>query len=554
MSASPAKHQAPRISARVASVLGLWFLGLLVASVTARQWIQLNDEGLMLQAVARISEGEVPYRDFWWFYPPGQPYLLALIWKITGPSLIGWRIVRAVVDATVAVLAFALARRRAGPYVSFGCWLAAILAVSSATGPHPYPVALAFALGAILALARRPALAGALAGLVAAWRIEFAAYLVVASVLGLAVRGERARVIGRFCGAAAAVVAIVYIPLFVIAGAGNAWRLLIRYPLLEFSQYQSLPFPLVFDGGGNAQGMDLVAQVLSFHVPLMLLIVLLACGLTLLLCVRPGRWIELVLFVFGIGMAHYLLVRADAFHVGPLAVVDAVLAAWAVSAAVQARRSRRVSQAPSSAWGLGLSVLCAGIAALGITWVAVDNGSKRYREFRDAGGSREIQLAVADGVRELSVTRCSRRGSKVETCRLSDLESAVGLVQAKTDVRDPIYVATKRSDLVTAGAPLFYVLAGRPNASRYDIAAPGVITSAPVQREIIRDLARARAVVVRDSADITAAAEPNRAGQSTNVRLLDDWIAANYRVVARFGVWTVLEFRGDRRLVGPDAR
>ena len=38
--------------------------------------IQPNDEGLMLQAAARIAHGEVPYRDFWWFYPPGQPYLL----------------------------------------------------------------------------------------------------------------------------------------------------------------------------------------------------------------------------------------------------------------------------------------------------------------------------------------------------------------------------------------------------------------------------------------------------------------------------------------------
>ena len=27
----------------------------------------------MLQAAARIADGQVPYRDFWWFYPPGQP-------------------------------------------------------------------------------------------------------------------------------------------------------------------------------------------------------------------------------------------------------------------------------------------------------------------------------------------------------------------------------------------------------------------------------------------------------------------------------------------------
>ena len=38
-----------------------------------------NDEGLMLVAADRIAHGQVPYSDFWWFYPPGQPYLLAAL-------------------------------------------------------------------------------------------------------------------------------------------------------------------------------------------------------------------------------------------------------------------------------------------------------------------------------------------------------------------------------------------------------------------------------------------------------------------------------------------
>ena len=54
----------------------------------------------------------------------------------------------------------------------------------------------------------------------------------------------------------------------------------------------------------------------------------------------------------------------------------------------------------------------------------------------------------------------------------------------------PIYVATRRADLVTSGAPILYVLTDRPSATRYDIAAPGVVTSAPVQREIVADLKR----------------------------------------------------------------
>ena len=58
-------------------------------------------------------------------------------------------------------------------------------------------------------------------------------------------------------------------------------------------------------------------------------------------------------------------------------------------------------------------------------------------------------------------------------------------IQRRVPPGEPIYVAPARSDLVTSGNPLLYVLADRPNPTRYDIQAPGVVTSAPVQREIV---------------------------------------------------------------------
>jgi hypothetical protein len=112
---------------------------------------------------------------------------------------------------------------------------------------------------------------------------------------------------------------------------------------------------------------------------------------------------------------------------------------------------------------------------------------------------------------------------------------------------EPIYVATRRSDLITSGNPLLYVLAERPNATRYDIAAPGVVTSAPVQREIVGELRRKRPLVVRWTAPITAEPEPNRAGESSGVRILDDYLASEYRQVAKLGYYVMLEPRGGRR-------
>ena len=146
---SPAAVPAPRrpaatdLRARLADARVLYPLLFLAAAalsaITILKGIQPNDEGLMLQAAARIAGGEVPYRDFWWFYPPGQPYLLGGLWSVFGPSLLVWRIVRVIADATVAVLAFSLARRAAPTPLALAAWLCSALAMASPDGPAPVP-------------------------------------------------------------------------------------------------------------------------------------------------------------------------------------------------------------------------------------------------------------------------------------------------------------------------------------------------------------------------------------------------------------------------------
>jgi hypothetical protein len=128
------------------------------------------------------------------------------------------------------------------------------------------------------------------------------------------------------------------------------------------------------------------------------------------------------------------------------------------------------------------------------------------------------------------------------------LEQAVRTVDARVPAGRPIYVTTRRADLVTSGDPLFYVLALRNNPTRYDIAAPGVVTSAPVQRTIVGDLQRTRTpVVVRYDSPVTTIPEPNRAGQSTGVTILDQYLGTAYREVARYGPYVVLARKGTPR-------
>jgi hypothetical protein len=501
----------------------LLFLGAaLLSGIALLDGVQPNDEGLMLQAAARIADGQVPYEDFWWFYPPGQPYLLGGLWELFGPSLLPWRIVRVLCDAAVALLVWLLALRGgASPKLALAAWLAAALAMAYPTGPHPFPPTLAMALGALLLLDRRPALAGALTGLAAVWRIEFAAYLWLGAMLAYAMRpaaAGRARPALVFSGAAAAVALVLYLPVVAMAGLGDSFELLVRYPLEDFSDYQSLPFPLDYDGPLNTGSVggflsDSAENLLVFYLPLALVVGLAGSLVALALRFERERWPQVAAAVFAIGMAHYLVTRPDVFHTAPLAVMVAVLAAWALSSAPGRPRA-------------AVALAGAGLAGVGLAYALVEGLDRRWLDLR--AEYAELRLPVADGVR-------------VRPAQREPLERAVRDVRSRVPPGEPIYVATLRSDLVTSGHPLFYALADRPNPTRYDIQAPGVITSAPVQREIVDDLRRARPrAVVRFTSPVTAAPEPNRAGESSGVTVLDDYLDGAYRPAARHGHYLVL--------------
>ena len=74
---------------------------------------------------------------------------------------------------------------------------------------------------------------------------------------------------------------------------------------------------------------------------------------------------------------------------------------------------------------------------------------------------------------------------------------------------------------------------------------PGVVTTAPVQTEIVGSLRRAHTrVVVRWLDPRAEQVEPNGSSRSSGVHILDDYLKAHYRPLARYGVYQVLLARG----------
>jgi len=132
-------------------------------------------------------------------------------------------------------------------------------------------------------------------------------------------------------------------------------------------------------------------------------------------------------------------------------------------------------------------------------------------------------------------------GDGVETAR-SDAAALQALLPRLRGAT--LLVAPPRFDRVEVGDPLLYVIAGKANPTRYDVMQPGVVTTAGVQREMVRDLSRhPPADVVRWEDQRALATEPNGSSRSSGVHLLDDWIARHYRPAGHFGVYSLLTAR-----------
>jgi hypothetical protein len=118
------------------------------------------------------------------------------------------------------------------------------------------------------------------------------------------------------------------------------------------------------------------------------------------------------------------------------------------------------------------------------------------------------------------------------------LTAVIADVRRRVPPGEPIYVATKRSDLVTFSNPLLYYLVDRPNVLHRDF----LLQAKPEeQRKIVAALQAAKPkAIVRWLAPESAKPEPNRRGRPSGSTALDDYLETAYREAARYGDYGVL--------------
>jgi hypothetical protein len=412
-----------------------------------------------------------------------------LLGKLFGPSLLWWRLLRVAADAAAAVLVYALVRDHR-PRWALVAWAAAAVTAAQPTSANPTAPALALSLGAVfLATRGRPGWAGAAAAAAAFWRPDMGAIAALAAAAtllampasresaGNAHESGAARAALRCLAVAALALVALYAPFLIAAGPGDVWDALVVQASRD-GEWWRLPFPAGF-GGGDAK------DFLTWLAPYAALVVL------VLAVFRFRRTAGLL--ILGAGAAIYYVSRADLEHAQGLLVVTAALAAL-------------------------IRPKLFGAAVLALL-LAVGTGN------RASALLRPPDLKPFASVR-------------VPPEEADALPKLIALIDELVPPGEPIYVAPRRSDLVSFTNPLLHYLTGRPNVLRRDV----LLQAKPEEQErIVAALERAQPkAIIRWTAPESARPEPNRRGRPSGSRALDDYLASAYELRSRIGDYEIL--------------
>ncbi len=514
----------------------------------------------------RILDGDLPYRDFWTMYAPGQFYLVAGLFLAFGEKAIVAAIATVVLRGLSAGVFYRLLRG-----VGAGRLLAALLGLGVAlmfleAGPQmdSYAPALLLVLVAFERLVAyfraggpgRLLAAGFALGGAALFKHDVAAYAGVAfsAALVLAWPSVRERpdrwlsppaALLRLGAACALVVVPVAAWLATVAGP-DAWYDLLEFPATDFRAVRGESYPPLLPSTGALEAwfadpgdLRLARKALR----------------------SVGGWLKCRLpeLVFALGALWLLLRsrRAQPAAAGALLVALLALPLFWYAAHVQ-RNTHLYSMA----------ILCAVVFAVvvatersgAVAVLARLLAAPIVLAFAVGFGvpAAESAFPVVDAWRRLGPPGGERLPYPIaEHLIVSPREAAyfVGVTDfllRNTEPDERVHVGVARHDAVVIGNQRFYVLSGRRPATRYNELHPGIVDRASVQREMIADLERhdVRCVVLwnfgGDNPDWSGAALDGfvarrvAAVPELGATLLDAYIAERFAVVETHDEYDVL--------------
>ncbi len=354
----PHQHRANPVLAIVYG--GMAALGTLwLFRLPLRTPLNVYDEGLALLNGERVLAGEVPFRDFWAIYPPGQSYALAVVFQLFGTNVMSARLYDTVIRMATVLCIFLIADRLISRRAAWAMLILTALLLAAATF-YSYAIfpAILFGMLGILALIQFIKegkqgwlVAGGVAvGITAAYRLDVGFYAGVSLMAGILLfeltRPTRnwqvwLRHSLLLAGGTLLIMVPFYGYLIAASGAAEVWADLIVFPLTLMPEARRLPYPplwldlsaLTAASSAPAYLLNPVELWLLFYLPLLIyptaLIVLMRRAWTRAHSITDAAMLALV--ILGIGLFNQALSRYDGIHVLPTSIFALITAIWLLS-------------------------------------------------------------------------------------------------------------------------------------------------------------------------------------------------------------------------------
>ncbi len=577
------------------------FLLVLILSVgylygSIRIGYNIYDEGIVVYGADRVLKGDIPYRDFWTMYAPGQFYTVALIFKFFGTNLFVTRIYSATINLLLVLLVYFIVKKVSGYRMALLSFILSTLWMGGWGLFHssPTPAGTFWSLFSLLFvvdfLCRRNHLSlfigGILTGITAIFRHDIGGYTFISSTvvllpyiyLKVADRSVR-RTISvwlRYLAGTAISFGPFAIYFLVKVPIRDLIFDLIIFPARVFPRVRDLPYP----------PFALNFYSFLFYFPIIIYIlggIFILLNISRLKDLDGKDWSSILFWIIGVFFFNQAWVRSDVPHLLPT-IIPAIMLLTSLYKSNLIRLWGRegytvktiilflalllvLSLYRNALRGLVVTVYILPLV-LGTVLILVISIPIKLRSWFKEGFLKlpsQILSVILSLLILLSFVNTELKNlpvwlffsfskpglvpSQLNRARgiyvFGDQEyfplTAIRFIQANTKPDEPIFVGNSRHDRIFVNDIMFYFLAERHSATKYHELHPGLATTEEVQLEIIDELKRKNVKFIVLWSGAENVTEPNESSLSSGVTLLDDFIRMNYAPVMYFGPYKILQ-------------
>jgi hypothetical protein len=475
------------------------------------------DEAVILVGAERILKGQIPNKDFFTVYPPGQIYTLSALFRLFGISVTVERMYDIIVKILLSLSVFLVIKRLSSDKIALCGWVMSLIWIEYSTFPA-YPVYptlffILISVSFILFYMDRPKnyyifLSAVSIMIAILFRHDLGGLAAIAIMLVLFLR-KMMNVHRSWSPMITFILSVLItaLPVIFIVYINSSIKLmvddLILYPALVLPKYSELPYP----------------PLSRWNLPFYVFPLVMVAGIITFLILNRREINKTVVYgvllvsLIGLFFLNQVRVRSDLIHLLPVAMIGIILAPILLFVLPRALSV--------STWQY--RTLC----VLFIVFFTITLSKPIGRKFRS--------FPKGYSVKEVN--------PEIERARyqyiVPDIKQAVAFIKKITSEDDYIYVGVINHDRFTVNHPIIYFLTERRSATKYHEFNPGLINTLRTQEVMVGELKDKDVPVVVLAEQPWE--EPNLSSADSGTNILDNYIKANYKLKKTYGnfeIWT----------------